>query len=173
MIVASYVGRPDTQDEYNETLFKLSQYYNAKIGFENDRGEVIPYAKRTKNLHMLMEEVELFDRSNGFRAKKLGRNYGLSMGSKQRKAQAVLYLRDWLRTKRSMDENGESKLNLHYIYDIGLIDELIKWNDRGNFDRASSLLVGMFYMMDLLTKPVVKEGVEESHDSFFNRDFFA
>jgi len=173
MIVASYVGRPDTQDEYNETLFKLSEYYNAKIGFENDRGEVIPYAKRTKNLHMLMEEVELFDRSNGFRAKKLGRNYGLSMGSKQRKAQAVLYLRDWLRTKRSMDENGESKLNLHYIYDIGLIDELIKWNDRGNFDRASSLLVGMFYMMDLLTKPVVKEGVEESHDSFFNRDFFA
>ena len=173
MIVASYVGRPDTQDEYNDNLFKLAEYYNAKIGFENDRGEVIPYAKRTKNLHMLMEEVELFDRSNGFRAKTLGRNYGLSMGSKQRKSQAVLYLRDWLKTKRSMDENGESKLNLHYIYDVGLIDELIKWNEKGNFDRASSLLVGMFYMMDLLSKPVVKQDVEESHDSFFDRDFFA
>jgi hypothetical protein len=172
MIVASYVGRPNTQDDYNETLFKLAEYYNARIGFENDRGEVIPYAKRTKNLHRLMEEVEIFDKSSGFRAKTLGRNYGLSMGSKHRKAQAVLYLRDWLNTKRSKDENGEYKKNLHYIYDVALIDELIKWTERGNFDRASSLLVGMFYMMDLLSKPVVKQETRDDHDSFFSRDLF-
>lgn len=172
MIVASYVGRPETQDDYNENLFKLAEYYNARIGFENDRGEVIPYAKRTKNLHRLMEEVEIFDKSSGFRAKTLGRNYGLSMGSKHRKAQAVLYLRDWLNTKRSKDENGEYKKNLHYIYDVALIDELIKWTERGNFDRASSLLVGMFYMMDLLSKPVVKQESRDDHDSFFSRDFY-
>lgn len=172
MIVASYVGRPDTQDDYNDNLFALAEYYNARIGFENDRGEVIPYAKRTRNLHRLMEEVEIFDKSSGFRAKALGRNYGLSMGSKHRKAQAVLYLRDWLKTKRSKDENGDWKLNLHYIYDVALIDELIKWNEKGNFDRASSLLVGMFYMMDLLNKPVVKQESNDDHDSFFARDFF-
>lgn len=172
MIVASYVGRPDTQDDYNDNLFKLAEYYNAKIGFENDRGNVIPYAKQHKKLHMLMEEVEIFDRSNGFRAKSLGRNYGMSMGSKHRKAQAVLYLRDWLKTKRSMGEDGVSKLNLHYIYDVGLIDELIKWNEKGNFDRASSLLVGMFFMQDLMTKPVVKKDEPDNHDSFFSRDFF-
>ena len=40
MIVASYVGRPETQDEYNYNLFLLAKYYNAQIGFENDRGEV-------------------------------------------------------------------------------------------------------------------------------------
>ena len=95
------------------------------------------------------------------------------MGSKHRKAQAVLYLRDWLKTKRSMGEDGVSKLNLHYIYDVALIDELIKWNDKGNFDRASSLLVGMFYMMDLLAKPVTKQESQEDNDSFFSRDFFA
>jgi hypothetical protein len=172
MIVASYVGRPETQDEYNDNLFKLAAYYNARIGFENDRGNVIPYAKQHKKLHWLMVEVELFDKANGFKARTLGRNYGLSMGSKHRKAQAVLYLRDWLRTKRSMGEDGASKLNLHYIYDVGLIDELIKWNEKGNFDRASSLLVGMFYMMDLISKPVVKQDVEDSHDSFFSRDFY-
>jgi hypothetical protein len=74
---------------------------------------------------------------------------------------------------KRQDENGESKLNLHYIYDVGLIDELIKWSEKGNFDRASSLLVGMFYMMDLISKPVVKQEVQESHDSFFNREFFS
>ena len=133
---------------------------------------MIYYTKHAKNLHRLMEEVEIFDKSSGFRAKTLGRNYGLSMGSKHRKAQAVLYLRDWLNTKRSKDENGEYKKNLHYIYDVALIDELIKWTERGNFDRASSLLVGMFYMMDLLSKPVVKQETRDDHDSFFSRDLF-
>lgn len=172
MIVASYVGRPETQDDYNDTLFKLAQYYNCKIGFENDRGGVIPYAKNNRQLHMLMEEVELFDKQNNFKAKKLGRNYGLSMGSKHRKAQAVLYLRDWLKTKRSKDENGDWKLNLHYIYDVALIDELIKWNERGNFDRASALLIGMFFMQDLMHKPVEKPDVLDSTDNFFDRQFF-
>jgi len=118
-----------------------------------------------------MVEVELFDRSNNFKARNLGRNYGLSMGSKQRKAQAVLYLRDWLRERRSKDAEGEWKLNLHNIYDIALIDELIKWNDNGNFDRVSALLIGMFFMMDMYDKPVTVE--KETDDSgFFNRELF-
>ena len=36
MIVASYVGRPEFQDDYQRNLFMLAEYYNAKIGFEND-----------------------------------------------------------------------------------------------------------------------------------------
>jgi hypothetical protein len=93
------------------------------------------------------------------------------MGSKQRKAQAVLYLRDWLKDKRSKNANDEWKLNLHNIYDIALIDELIKWNDQGNFDRVSALLIGMFFAMDMYDKPVTKE--EEVQDTgFFSREFF-
>ena len=61
---------------------------------------------------------------------------------------------------------------MHYIYDVALIDELIKWNERGNFDRASALLIGMFFMQDLMHKPVVKPDVLDSTDSFFDRQFF-
>jgi len=171
MIVASYVGRPDSQDEYNNSLFLLSEYYNARIGFENDRGEVIPYAKRTKQLHMLMPEAEIFDKSENVKIKKLGRKYGMSMGSKERKSQAELYLRDWLKTKRGKTETGEAKLNLHYIYDIALIDELIKYNSRGNFDRVSAMLVGMFHLKDLSNLEVEKAEQNDAN-SFFNRDFF-
>jgi len=172
MIVASYVGRPESQDEYNYNLFLLAQYYNARIGFENDRGEVIPYAKRKKLLHYLLPEAELFDKTSGIRIKKLNRTYGTSMGSKQRKNQAEIYLRDWLKTPRGQQENGERKLNLHYIYDIALIDELIKYNNKGNFDRVSALLVGMFHMKDLYNKEFEQE-MEQSEDSFFNRRFFS
>jgi hypothetical protein len=172
MIVATYVGRPDSQDEYNNNLFLLAKYYNARIGFENDRGEIIPYAKRHKLMNMLMPEVEIFDKTDNVRIRKLGRSYGMSMGSKERKGQAEIYLRDWLKTTRGKDENGGTKLNLHYVYDIALIDELIKYNRRGNFDRVSALMVGMFHLKDLHSREV--QMVEQSSDtSFFDRAFFA
>ena len=171
MIVASYVGRPESQDEYNYNLFLLAKYYNAQIGFENDRGEVIPYAKRHRLLNYLLPEAELFDKTDGVRIRRLNRTYGTSMGSSHRKNQAEIYLRDWLRTPRGTQEDGDRKLNLHYIYDIALIDELIKYNTKGNFDRVSALLVGMFHMKDLYNKEIEAE-YEESDNSFFNRRFF-
>lgn len=172
MIVASYVGRPDTQDEYNYNLFLLAKYYNARIGFENDRGEIIPYAKRHKLMQYLLPEVEIFDKSDNVRIRKLGRTYGMSMGSKERKGQAEIYLRDWLKTSRGRNEAGEQRLNLHYIYDIALIDELVKYNRRGNFDRVSALMVGMFHLKDLHTKEV-QTVEQQSENTFFDRAFFS
>ena len=94
------------------------------------------------------------------------------MGSKERKGQAEIYLRDWLKTPRGRSESGEMRLNLHQIYDIALIDELVKYNRRGNFDRVSALMVGMFHLKDLHTREVqVVE--EQSNDTFFDRAFFS
>jgi hypothetical protein len=171
MIVASYIGRPDTQDDYNNNLFLLAKYYNARIGFENDRGEVIPFAKREKLMHLLMPEVEIFDKTDNVRIRKLGRSYGMSMGSKQRKGQAEIYLRDWLRSSRGKGEDGQTKLNLHYIYDLALVDELIKYNRHGNFDRVSAIMVGMFHLKDLHSREVAVEE-EAKSSSFFDREFF-
>ena len=122
-------------------------------------------------LNYLMPEAELFDKTDGVRIRRLNRTYGTSMGSSHRKNQAEIYLRDWLRTPRGTQEDGDRKLNLHYIYDIALIDELIKYNTKGNFDRVSALLVGMFHMKDLYNKEIEAE-YEESDNSFFNRRFF-
>ncbi len=171
MIVGSYVGRPDTQDEYNYNLFLLAEYYNAKIGFENDRGEIIPYAKRTNNLKWLLPEAEIFDKTSNVSIRKLGRTYGTSMGSKERKGQAEIYLRDWLKTPRGTSETGEKKLNLHYVYDIALLDELIKYNPKGNFDRVSALLIGMFNLISLYNR-TVERVQEDTSDSLFSRELF-
>jgi len=172
MIVGSYVGRPGMQDEYNSNLFLLSEYFNARIGFENDRGEVIPYAKRTKQLHRLLHEAEILSKKENINIKALGRSYGTSMGSKQRKDQAEIYLRDWLKTKRGVTESGEKRLNLHFIYDIALLEELIKYNRTGNFDRVSALLVGMLHLIDLHDREVESDTVLTAEDNFFDREFF-
>ena len=88
IIVASYVGRPQTQDEYNRNLFMLAEYYNAKIGFENDRGELIAYAKRYRKLHKLQEEFEMLDKRE-LRSRNVRRQYGMHM-TEQRKRQGYI-----------------------------------------------------------------------------------
>ncbi len=166
MIVASYVGRPNSTDEYNDNLFKLAQYYNAKIGFENDRGDVLGYAKRVRKLHYLEEEFEMEYNSNMPKSS-VKRGYGMHM-TPQRKAQGELYLRDWLKTARGKTVNGEYKLNIHLIYDPALLEELIKFNREGNFDRAMALMVGMYYLKEIEYKQLSVQRSRPETVGFFN-----
>jgi len=169
LIVASYVGRPQTQDEYNRNLFMLAEYYNAKIGFENDRGEVIPYAKRFRKLHLLQEEFEMLDKRD-LRSKTVKRQYGMHM-TEQRKNQGELYIRDWLIDSRGSDEDGNVTLNMHKIYDPGLLQELIKFNRKGNFDRSMALMIAMYHMRELYNKEVYVQINDNSANDWFDKNY--
>lgn len=171
VIVASYIGRPQFQDQYNENLFKLASYYNCKIGFENDRGDVIAYAKRFKLLHKLEGEFEL-DYAKDLKSSTVNRSYGIHMTT-ERKLQGALYLRDWLLKRRGVNSNGDVKLNLHMILDPALLQEMIKFNPKkGNFDRVSALLVGMYYMKELELS-VPEPQATPTEEDFFHRIMFA
>ena len=167
MIVASYVGRPDTSDEYNRNLFMLADYYGCKIGFENDRGEIIPYAKRHRKMHKLQEEFEMLDKKE-LQSKKVKRQYGMHM-TEGRKIQGEIYIRDWLNTPRSTDEDGKTLLNLHKIYDPAFLAELIKFNHKGNFDRVMSFMIGMFHTRELYNAEVKDKIEDRCHDEWFDR----
>jgi len=165
-IVAEYIARPSTQDEYNKNLFLLAEYYNAKIGFENDRGNVIEYAKNARLFHWLEEEFDIYDKDNRIMTK-LGRRFGMSMSNRERKRQGCIYLRDWLLRERSRDEKGRPVYNLNMIYSIPLIEELLKYEYDGNFDRVSALLIGMYYERQLVSTPIMRK--EYVYDNvFFN-----
>ena len=170
-IVAWYNGRPKTQDDYNSNLFMLSEYYNAKIGFENDRGEVIPYAKRIKKLHYLAGEFEMLYNKELPRLN-IRRGYGMKMGSGKNspiKNQGLLYLRDWLMQERAEDDTGKIVYNYQMVFDPGLLDELINFNlNSGNFDRIMGMVVLMYHMYEKF-HATVQAAVEEDKESFFNR----
>lgn len=167
MIVAEYIGRPRTQDDYNTVLFMMAEYYNAKIGFENDRGNVIEFAKNKRLLHWLEEEFSIYDKNNKL-VNQLNRRFGMSMSNLERKRQGCIYLRDWLLRERSRDDMGRPIYNLNLIYSIPLIEELLKFEYDGNFDRVSALLIGMYYERQLINTPVIKK--EYLYDGeFFNR----
>jgi hypothetical protein len=168
-IVAAYVGRPSRVDDYNDQLFKMAQYYNTIEGlqFENDRGEVIPYAKRFKLLEYLAPEPEIMWKKE--LSGKSGRDWGTHINT-ARKEVGIIYLRDWLLEPVSKDDNGNDILTLHYIYDLGLLRELQKFNSKGNFDRISTMIVGMFDYKEQLVDGNV--AVSNQHvamsDPYFN-----
>ena len=165
LIVASYVGRPHSQDEYNRNLFMLADYYNAKIGFENDRGAVIQYAKQHRKLHKLQEEFEMLDKKD-LRSKNVKRQYGMHT-TEARKRQGELYIRDWLNTVRSTNEDGTTVLNMHKIYDPAFLQELIKFNHKGNFDRVMAFMVGMYHTRELYNAEVKEILEDRSSDEWF------
>ena len=169
MIVASYVGRPETQDIYNRNLFLLSQYYNAKIGFENDRGDVIGFAKRFRKLHYLQPEFEMLSNKE-LQSKTVNRGYGMHMLN-NRKLQAELYLRDWSETPRGKGTNGEFTLNINKVYDLGLLNEMLKFNQEGNFDRVMAMFIGMFHMKEMFNAEVHAANQDRSYDTWFDAQY--
>jgi hypothetical protein len=170
LIVCEYVARPERHDDFNKSLFDMAEHYNCKIVYENDRdGDIESYARINKKLHRLEVELTVYDSSDAPR-KQLGRRYGVSMSNLEVKKTAVSYLKDWLLAPRDKDLNGVQELNLHKIYSIPLLEEIIKFDYQGNFDRVSAMLVAMLYKKELLLKPPVSERKTSIYeDEFFRR----
>jgi hypothetical protein len=148
----------------------LADYYNAKIGFENDRGEVIAYAKRHRKLHRLQEEFEMLDKRE-LQSRKVRRQYGMHM-TEARKRQGEIYIRDWLITPRGKSAEGEVHLNLHTIHDPALITELIKFNHKGNFDRVMALMIGMYHTRELYNSEVRDVLEDRATDKWFDQNHY-
>lgn len=169
VLVASYIGRPDSMDTYNEQTALMLERWNAKMMFENDRGDTIRYMRVKKKLHYLCEEPELqFAKELTGKA---GRKYGMHM-TEPRINKAVIYLRDHLTRVVGKDNvTGLDRTFLSYIYDAGLLRELLKWSKKGNFDRVSAFLIGEYIIKEV---EHVERAVPKSHNknSFFNRSFF-
>lgn len=151
-IVAEYIARPHDQDSFNENAFLLAEYYNAKIAVENNTGNVIEFAKRTKRTNMLIEEFTMdFNKDiSGTR----NRIYGYHM-TEQRKRQGEIYLRDWLNSVVYRDEEGVAYTIIDTILSLRFLNEAKVYNpDKGNFDAVLAMLGAMFYLKETYYKEV-------------------
>jgi len=169
MIVASYIGRPERQDDYNQQVLYLLQRYNAKLMFENDRGDVIPFMRKKKALHLLCKEPEMqFAKDISGKA---GRGYGMHM-TPARLEKGVIYLRDHLLEVINKDTSSDKpRTFLSYIYDAALLKELLKWNKKGNFDRVSAMIIGEYIIKEV---EHIERAAPKAYqtNSIFNRPLF-
>lgn len=179
LIVASFIGRPDQQEDFNENVFNLAVHYNAEVAYENDKpGDLVGYAKRKKLTQYLADEFELAYDENLKTSEHSKRQFGMSMqGGKEnkRKKQGDIYTKNWIYEKRSTNElTGEVRYNYHTVYDLGLLQEWINYNIDENRDRQSAFRVGMYHQQELLYNEVVPE-VQKTRDSkseYFSRALY-
>lgn len=173
-IVGIYVGRTEDSADYDKQMFYSCEYYNAKLLYENDRGDVFSNAKAMKYVEILKDEPEFHyqkDLQKGGR----GRKKGISIaGNPNRKLNGIIWVKNWLLQERGFDENGNKLLNLHYIYDVGLLTELLKYDGKRNADRISALIVGMFDMRENLNKQITPDAYSTPvmmEDDYFKDPF--
>ena len=88
-----------------------------------------------------------------------------------RKRQGELYIRDWLQTPRGKDVEGNQLYNVHKIYDLALLQELIKFNHKGNFDRVMALMIGMYHTQELYNAEVSDVLGDRSVDEWFDNQY--
>jgi hypothetical protein len=143
-IVAEYIGRPNTSDDYNRNMEMLAELYNMEIGYENEVTEVRSYFTRRKKLDYLALQPDTVISAH-IKNSKVARTFGIHMNDKLKDA-GEKYIKAWLLRERDVDENGKIVLNLHKIFSPGLLEELIYYNRKGNFDRVMALMILMFFI---------------------------
>lgn len=146
VIVAEYVGRPSEADDVNRVASMLAELYNAEIMHENEVTHVKNYFRRIKRLNQLAAQPDAVISKN-VKNSTVARVYGIHMVD-QLKDAGEKYIKDWLLEVRDYDEHGNPILNLETIYSIGLLEELIQYNRKGNFDRVMGLMMCMFQVQE-------------------------
>lgn len=164
IIVAEYTGRPSTAEEYYENLRKLAAYYNGRIMYENERKGLFPYFTAKHCDYLLADQPDIISDIVG--NTKVQRKKGCHM-NKQIKQWGEGLIKDWLN-----EEQAPGKKNLHNILSEPLLEELISYNDTGNFDRVMALMQVMIYREQLYNVKVKEKKKENKNRILFEGPIF-
>lgn len=160
-IVAEYVGRPREADMVNRIVQMFCELYNAECLHENEVTHVKNYFRRVHKLNLLAVQPNAVISAN-INSSRVNRVYGIHMNERIKDA-GEKYIADWLNDIKDYDEDGNVIYNFESIYSIGLLEELIKYNRKGNFDRVMALMMCMFSVQeDELGKEYNKQDDEDA-----------
>jgi len=157
-IVASYVARPDSKEEWNEQARLLIKLYNAQTLCENDEMSFIEYMKHKGDaIHYLEPQPgwlkEVVPNTT------VNREYGMHRSSEK----IINYLHSCLKEYLDevidikKDESGSTiseTFGVFRIRDSMLLEEIIQFNEDGNYDRivAIELAIALANHLDPLHK---------------------
>lgn len=161
----------------------MAVYYNCigTTGVEVNRGETVSNFTKWKALKYLMKDpVELWDSS--IKAK-VTASYGVNMGGGSGQGttkvlEGLRLLKEMLYSEVGKKLDGTPLYFFQTIYDYQTILELLKWNDKGNFDRVSEMLIHalQWKLNDVEAAKELahrkKATIENYNDNIFNRDWF-
>jgi hypothetical protein len=144
VIVAEYVGRPRTTEDYFSQVLLLLEYYNAVCLHENQSKDMKTFFVNHMAEHRLADQPDIL--LNTIQdTMRVSRSKGIHM-STPIKDSGLQLLKSWL-----LQGRGEGKLNLDYIPSINLVRELIAFNRHsGNYDRIMAMIMVMFLKEEMM-----------------------
>ena len=168
-IVAEYTGRPDTAKEFYEKVWRLCKYYNAILNYENNKKGLYAYFEQKNALYMLADNPKIL--------KDMEMQKSFGGGNKAKGTNATLQVNRWAREliKTYLIQpayNKEDEENYQVLRSIAALNEMILWNNDGNFDRVSALGMLMILREDRWrhkASEMVVKVKQISDDSFFSR----
>ena len=164
IIVAEYTGRPPTAEEYYENCRRLLEYYNARLLYENERKGLHVYFTQEHCEHLLVDTPDIVNdiiqdthvnRRKGIHMTKFIKEYGLGL------------IKEWLN-----EEISPGVKRLTTILSEPLLEELIAYNDTGNFDRVIAFIMCLILREDMYNVSVKERKEEDKKEQFFGFDFF-
>ena len=175
-IVAEFSGRPRLAEEAYEISLRLLEFYNAVANYEKNLKGLFSYFDKKNALFRLCDTPQILKdmqltKDMGYGNTSKGTHANLEVNKWGRKLQA-----DWMNTSVE-DEENPGKLKLHTIRGLAYIEECIKWNSDGNFDRVSA--AGMLFILRedryKRTQSAIANKDKQietlANDKFFNRNF--
>ena len=177
-IVCEYTGRPRLAEEAYEIALRVIEFYNGEANYESNLKGLFSYFDKKNALHRLcdvpqvLKDMEYVKATNLYGNKSKGTNANVQVNKWGRKLHA-----DWMLSKAYTNEDEVEKLNLHTMRGIAHIEEAIKWNSDGNFDRISA--AGMLFILREDRYKRTQSAIENqdkqfthlSTDNFFNKNY--
>lgn len=153
MFVASYCARPDKKETWEEQARLLIKYYNARTLCENDDISFIEYMKAKGDAHYLEKQPEwLKEVVPGTTVK---REYGVHRSADKIRDYLHNCLKKYMEAVVYQEKNEDGDVikevtGVSKIFDPVLLEEIIQYNDQGNFDRivAAELAIAQALKMD-------------------------
>ena len=140
-------------------------YYNARLLYENERKGIFPYFTQKHSDYLLADQPDIINDIIG--KSTVQRRKGIHMNR-----QIIEYseglIKEWLN-----EEYAPGKKNLTRILSEPLLEELIQYNDKGNFDRVRAFQCLMIYREQLHNLQVKKKTEEEKTNRLFSKPLFS
>ena len=175
-LAAAYYGRPERLEEADWICYLLARLYNCvgTTAVEINRGETVSNFTKWKALRYLMKDpVEIWDTS--LKGKVAG-TYGVNMGDGTKKLEGLRLLKEMLYTVIGKDELGHDVYFFQTIYDYQSILELKKWNNLGNFDRVSEMIMRALrwrlFDVQAAKELAHRKKIETNKDNIWTRNWF-
>jgi len=162
--VAEYTGRPETADEFYENVRKLAKYYSASILYENEKKGMFTYFEKQHCEYMLADQPGTI--RDVIKDSKVQRTKGVHMNRE------IKFWGEGLIKEYLNEEFAPGQKNLLKIYSEPLLEELINYNDTGNFDRVMAFMMVMIYREELFNVQVKKKKEENRANAIFSDPIF-